>query len=56
MIDNYTGFLLKYCSAYPELYNKVSNMLYKNFHIQSAEFSLICTFIAKEICKSEEEE
>ena len=49
--DEYTKFLLKYCSAEPELYNKVSNLLYKHLKIQSAEVSLVCTFIACEILK-----
>ena len=52
MINNdHTKFLLKYCSAEPKIYNKVSNLLYKNFKIQSAEVSLVCTFIACEILK-----
>ena len=56
MINNdHTKFLLKYCSAEPEIYNKVSILLYKNFKIQSAEVSLVCTFIACEILKSSQE-
>lgn len=41
-------YLLDYCQDKPELYNRVSNLLYVNFGIQSAELSLLCTFIVSE--------
>lgn len=52
-MDNNIKFLLTYCSKYPELYNKVSNLLYVQFGIRSAEICLLCTFIAREINKNE---
>ena len=48
------GDLLEYCSGMPELYNKVSNLLYKDFNIQSAEISLLCTYICNEVMKNEQ--
>ena len=46
--------LLEYCSSVPKLYNKVSNLLYKEFHLQSAEISLLCTYICNEVMKNEQ--
>lgn len=31
LTDDHITFLLSYCSNVPELYNKISNMLYKIF-------------------------
>lgn len=42
------GFLLDYCKDYPELYNKVANKIWTEFGIQSAEVTLLCTYIVKE--------
>lgn len=44
LIDEETGNLLKICSNYPELYNRVSNRLYKEFGLIGAELSLVCTW------------
>ena len=41
--------LLNECAKCPELYNKVSNALYKKFNIHSVELSLMITSIVKEI-------
>lgn len=41
-------FLLDYCEGKEELYNKISNKLYAEFGLRSAELSLLCTFIANE--------
>lgn len=41
--------LLNECAECPDIYNKVSNALYKKFNIHSAELSLIITSILKEI-------
>ena len=53
---NNMEFLLEYCSKDPELYNKVSNKLWGEFGIQSAEVTLLCTFIVKEFMRKAEEE
>ena len=50
-MDNHIKFLLNYCQDKPELYNKVANELWVQFGLRSAELSLLCTFIANEICK-----
>ena len=42
------GKLLKYCSENPELYNKVSNYVYQEFNIQSAEITLLITYVIGE--------
>lgn len=39
-------YLLEFCSDYPEEYNKISNELYIQFNIRSAELSLLCTYIS----------
>lgn len=38
--------LISVCSKYPALYNSVSNFIFKKFGIQSAEVTLISTYIA----------
>lgn len=42
------GKLLKYCSENPELYNKISNYLHQEFEIQSAEITLLITYVVGE--------
>ena len=51
--DDNIRFLLEYCSrpGVPEIYNKVSDLLYKNFNMRGAELCMLCTFIA---CKIKE--
>lgn len=41
-------FLLDYCHGKEKLYNEISNKLYIEFGLQSAELTLLCTFIANE--------
>lgn len=41
-------FLLDYCRGKEKLYNEVSNKLFVEFGLHSAELSLLCTFIANE--------
>ena len=41
-------YLLSYCADYPELYNRVANKIYGEFGIQSAEVTLLCTYLVKE--------
>ena len=53
--DDKIGLLLTYCGKCPELYNRVSNLLYKDFQIQSAEVSLLVTYICDQIMKNNEE-
>ena len=48
---NNLKFLLDYCSDKAELYNKVSNLLWVEFGIKSAEVCLICTFVADRMRK-----
>lgn len=51
-MDNYKfnyDDLLTECAECPDLYNKVSNTLYKKFKIHSAELSLLITSICKEV-------
>ena len=49
MENNYLmGDLLKYCSEHPKEYNRVSNLLYKRFGMQSAEMCLFHTYIVCE--------
>lgn len=36
---------------YPELYNSVSNYLYKTFEISSTELSLICSYVVNRYIK-----
>lgn len=55
-IDNFEidfDYLLNECAKYPELYNKVSNALYKKFRIHSAELSLVITVVCKEALNHE---
>lgn len=44
--DENMEMLLRECSKHPELYNKVSNLLYKDLGLQSAELTLTCTYAA----------
>lgn len=46
---NNIEFLQYQCKDVPELYNKVSNLLWCTFGMKSAEISLLCTYIAKEV-------
>lgn len=48
MGDTNIGYLLKYCSEMPELYNKVATKLWCEFNIHSAELSLLCTYMINE--------
>lgn len=51
-VDNYRISLdevIEECKDCPELYNKVSNILYKKFSIHSAELSLVITSIVNEL-------
>lgn len=43
--DDYIGILLTVCSGYPTIYNKVSNLLYKNFQLGGAELNLLITYM-----------
>lgn len=45
MSDNSIGIMLTVCSHYPEIYNKVSNLLYKNFQLRGAEQCLLCSYV-----------
>ena len=55
-VDNtQIGFLLKYCSELPELYNSISNGLWVEFGITSAELSLLVTYFVNEDRKRNEE-
>lgn len=47
-MENNIKFLLDYCRGKEKLYNEVSNKLFVEFGLQSAELSLLCTFIANE--------
>ena len=54
--DNYEidfDKILNECAKCPELYNKVSNALYKKLNIHSAELSLVITVIVKEVLDHE---
>lgn len=53
MKDTHIGFLLEECKEYPELYNKIASMLWVQFDIRSAEITLLCTYVAKEILKND---
>lgn len=44
-------YLLTYCSEIPELYNKVSNFIWAEFGIQSAEVTLLCTYVLSQLAK-----
>lgn len=41
--------LLKFCTAYPRIYNKMSNLLYKEFGVISAELSLLITWAQMQV-------
>ena len=45
--------ILNECAKCPELYNKVSNALYKKLNIISAELSLVITVVTKEVLDHE---
>ena len=51
--NNTIVLLLNYCKDYPELYNKVANMLYENFQIRSAEVTLVVTYMVNEAIKAD---
>lgn len=46
--------LLKYAKGKEDVYNKIGNLLYKNFKIQSAELTLVSLFVYEEMRKKEE--
>ena len=48
MEDTNISYLLSYCAEMPELYNKVSNKLWVEFGMQSAEICLLCTYMINE--------
>lgn len=48
--------LLKYAKGKEEEYNKIGNLLYENFKIQSAELTLVSLFVYEEMRKKEEKE
>lgn len=48
--------LLKYAKGKEEVYNKIGNLLYENFKIQSAELTLVSLFVYEEMRKKEEKE
>lgn len=48
MKDSNISYLLSYCAEMPELYNKVSNKLWVEFGMQSAELCLLCTYMINE--------
>lgn len=55
--DNYEidfDKILNECAKCPELYNKVSNALYKKLNIHSAELSLVITVIVKEVLDNDD--
>ena len=54
--DEITAFLLKYCSSRPKLYNMVSNYLYTNLGLASAEATLLCTWIISEYKESDDDQ
>jgi len=43
--------LLKYAKGKEEEYNKIGNLLYENFKIQSAELTLVSLFVYEEMKK-----
>ena len=54
LTDEEVGKLLKECSEYPDIYNRTSNRIYKEFGLQSAVLQLICTWcIIQENTKEE---
>lgn len=48
--------LLKYAKGKEEVYNKIGNLLYEYFKIQSAELTLVSLFVYEEMRKKEEKE
>ena len=55
-MDDTIKFLLNYVSNYPEVYNKVANILYTQFGIRGAEICLLCTFIAVKFIEERKKE
>ena len=53
-MDTNIKYLLTYCQDIPELYNKVSNKLWIEFGIHSAELCLLCTYMVNEWRKKDE--
>ena len=50
--DDKIATLITYCSECPELYNEVSNILYKLFETNiGAELNLVCTYVVSKILK-----
>lgn len=51
------GELLSYARGKEENYNRISNILYENFNIHSAELTLVSLFVYEEMrkksCKTE---
>ena len=47
--------LLQTCKDYPEIYNKIGNLLFHNFEIQEAEICLLCTYCVIAYEKAREE-
>ena len=43
------GFLLEYCSKYPETFNKIANKLNDEFGMRSAEIVLLITYFVEEM-------
>lgn len=54
--DTNIDYLLGYCSEMPDLYNRVTNKLYVQFGIHSAEISLLCTYIVNEFLTEDKED
>ena len=48
--------LLKESADKPNLYNKISNILYKDFNIKSAETALVFLHVFDELTKQEVED
>lgn len=44
-VDDHMKMMLSICYKHPEFYNKVSNILYKDLDLQSAEVTLTCTYV-----------
>lgn len=47
------GELLSYARGKEENYNRISNILYENFNIHSAELALVSLFVYEEMRKKE---
>ena len=53
--DDNMIMVLDIMSNYPELYNKVSNRIYKNFQMASAEINLFTSYIVLMTIKNDSE-